>query len=51
MFTNAEISQQLVNERRAELIAEADQYRLLAAARKALRARARARSRGQSDLS
>ena len=43
MFTNAEISQQLINEKRNDLIAEAEQYRLLATARKALKAR-RARS-------
>jgi len=46
----AEINQQLINEKRNELIAEAERYRLLAAARKARRAR-RARSRGHSDLS
>ncbi|HEX6684952.1 MAG TPA: hypothetical protein VF062_19340 [Candidatus Limnocylindrales bacterium] len=51
MFTNAEMAQQLINDRRSELIAEADQYRLLAAARKALRARSRARSRTHNDLS
>lgn len=50
MFTNAHISQELINEKRNELIAEADRYRLLASARKALRGK-RARSRGQSDLS
>ena len=50
MFTNAEISQQLINEKRNEFIAEAEQYRLLATARKALRAR-RVRSRKHSDLS
>jgi hypothetical protein len=50
MFTNAEISQQLINDKRNEFIAEAEQYRLLATARKALRAR-RARSRKTEDLS
>ena len=50
MFMNAEISQQLINEKRDAFIAEAEQYRLLASARKALKAR-RARSRGRSDLS
>jgi hypothetical protein len=50
MFTNAHISQQLINEKRDALIAEADRYRLLASARKAMKAK-RARSRRQSDLS
>jgi len=46
---NAEMSQELINEKRNTLIAEAERYRLLATARRALRAR-RARSRGPSDL-
>jgi len=50
MFTNAEISQWMINEKRDTLIAEAEQYRLLSTARKALRER-RARSRRHSDLS
>jgi hypothetical protein len=50
MFTNAEITQQLINEKRNDFIAEAEQFRLLATARKALKAR-RARSRSQADLS
>jgi hypothetical protein len=41
MFTNAEIQQDLINQHRADLIAEADKYRLLATARKALRAKSR----------
>jgi hypothetical protein len=50
MFTNAEISQQLINEKRNDFIAEAEQYRLLATARKALRGR-RAKARRTESLS
>jgi hypothetical protein len=46
MFS-AEITQQLFNQHRAELIAEADRYRAIKAARRALRAR----SRRHTDLS
>ena len=51
MFTNAHISQQLINEKRDTFIAEAEQYRLLAAARKALRARRSQRSHRTESLS
>lgn len=44
---NAEITYELINQHRAELIAEADRYRAIKAARRALRAR----SRRHSDLS
>jgi hypothetical protein len=47
MFTNAEMTHQLIKQHRAELIAEADRYRVIKAARRALRAR----SRRHSDLS
>jgi hypothetical protein len=50
MFMNADISQQLINDKRDMFIAEAEQYRLLATARKALKAR-RARARRTEDLS
>jgi hypothetical protein len=39
MLTNLELDFQLIAQHRAELIAEADRYRLLSAARKSRRSR------------